>query len=140
MLKNNFMKKFNFLIMLAFSMFAFTQPSAAQQDKVTSKTATRQAGYTVLNPNETIKIYKYVHYAHAPKVADQYAPKFYFGRDSSDVLQLLTKDNLKKAFPDNHKFHDALDATFREDKELANYDEFHKMYKVNHLLEMSAKN
>ncbi|MDP4150220.1 MAG: hypothetical protein Q8927_06735 [Bacteroidota bacterium] len=133
------MKKINFLIIVAFGILACTEHSTAQQNKLTPGTATRKAGYTVLNPNETIKIYKYVHYAHAPKVADQYAPKYYFAKDSSDVLQLLTKENLKRAFPDNHRFHDALDATFREDKELVNYDGFHKMYKVNHLLEMSTK-
>jgi len=68
-------------------------------------------GYTILNPNETIKIYKYQHSAHPPKAAERYKPKYYFVTGSSDELQLLTKENLKKAFSDNHAFHDALDAT-----------------------------
>jgi len=46
----------------------------------------------------------------------------------------LTLENLKQAFPDNHRFHDALDATFAAGRVLAEYDEFHKMFKVNRLL------
>jgi hypothetical protein len=42
--------------------------------------------------------------------------------------------NLKKAFPDNHRFHDALDMVFRNDSQLTRYDDFHKMFKVNRLL------
>lgn len=34
------------------------------------------------------------------------------------VLQ-LTRQNLKQAFPDNHRFHDALGQTFRTEAELA---------------------
>ena len=66
-----------------------------------------------------------------PKEAEKYAPKYFFVSGSTDVLQELTKENLKKAFPDNHPFHDALDENFKEDKELINYDSFHKMYKIN---------
>jgi hypothetical protein len=50
---------------------------------------------------------------------------------------VLTMENLKKAFPNNHKFHDALTAQFKNDAELAAFDSFHKKSKVNHLLEMS---
>jgi len=54
-------------------------------------------------------------------------------------LRELTKLNLKKAFPNDHAFHDALDAQFKEDKELINYDEFHKMYKVNRVYTSTVK-
>ena len=64
---------------------------------------------------------------------------YYFSTNVSAALQDLTKANLKAAFPNNHKFHDALDANFKEDKELINYDDFHKMYKVNRLLQNSTK-
>ena len=133
------MKKTYFLLVLAISLLAIEQPTSAQIDKPTIKTATEKMGYTILNPNETIKIYKYQHRAHPPKAAEQYAPKYYFVTGSSDQLQLLTKDNLKKAFPDNHPFHDAVEVNFKEDKELPYYDDFHMMYKINHLLEMSTK-
>jgi hypothetical protein len=46
----------------------------------------------------------------------------------------LTLDNLKQALPDNHRFHDSLDMTFGAGQSLAEYDEFHKMFKVNRLL------
>ena len=46
----------------------------------------------------------------------------------------LTLQNLKRAFPNNHAFHDALDATFHGDDQLAQFDTFHKMFKVNRLL------
>lgn len=51
----------------------------------------------------------------------------------------LTTENLKKAFPENHKFHDALSAQFANEKDLMVYDSFHKKTKLNHLLEMSKK-
>jgi len=57
----------------------------------------------------------------------------------SDALQELTKMNLKKAYPENHGFHDVLDTNFKEDKELTSYDEYHKMYKINWILKNNTK-
>ena len=45
----------------------------------------------------------------------------------------------KKAFPDNHAFHDALDVNFKEDKELISYDDFHKLYKVSWVYKNTVK-
>ena len=120
--------------MLAGSLLTFTSHSIAQKEKQTTKTATKAKGYTLLNPGEEITIYKYVHYAHSSKEADKYAHIYFFSTAATDTLQPLTSLNLKKAFPDNHPFHDALDANFKADKELINYDEFHKMYKISWLL------
>jgi len=50
----------------------------------------------------------------------------------------LTRADLKRAFPDNHKLHDGIDQTFTSDSDLAQYDSFHKMYKVNWLLSSSG--
>src|ERR687885_599424 len=47
---------------------------------------------------------------------------------NGDVLP-LTILNLKKAFPDNHTFHDLLDMSFKHDSDLTKYDVFHKMFK-----------
>ena len=55
---------------------------------------------------------------------------YYFSTSPEAIPQLLTKENLKLAFPNNHKFHDELDAQFKSDDELFNYDDFHKMYKI----------
>ena len=57
---------------------------------------------------------------------------------NGDILP-LTILNLKKAFPDNHTFHDFLDMSFRHDSDLTRYDNFHKMFKVNRLLEASGR-
>jgi hypothetical protein len=95
--------------------------------------------YKILNAGEPLLIYVYKHPSHSPKEAEKYHPMYYFSPDASAALQDLTKANLKAAFPNNHKFHDALDAQFREDNELNSYDSYHKMYKVNRLLQNSTK-
>lgn len=90
--------------------------------------------YTILNPIETLNIYYYQNPAHSPKEAAKYHPMYFFSKDAKSELQELTKANLKAAFPGNHKFHDALDVNFKEDKEISAYDSFHKMYKLNWIL------
>ena len=90
--------------------------------------------YRVLNPGEPLLIYVYKHLSHSPKEAQKYPPMYYFSKDASAVPEDLTKANLKAAFPDNHKFHDALDAQFKNDDELYTYDSFHKMYKLNWII------
>lgn len=106
----------------------------AQEKSLTAAEAAKNEAYTMLNKEGTVLLYKYQHLAHSPKEAEKYAPAYFFTTKSSDVLKSLTKDNLKKAFSENHPFHDALDATFTSDKDLIAYDSFHKMYKVNWLL------
>jgi len=127
------MKQLLSVALFAISLFATTFVMA-QKESLTNKTATKEKGYTVLNAGEAIVIYKYQHPSHSPKEAEKYGPKYFFTTGSSNELQPLTKTNLKKAFPENHPFHDALDATFKEDKELTLYDNFHKMYKVSWLI------
>lgn len=64
--------------------------------------------------------------------------EYFFSVGASGQVVPLTRENLKLAFPDNHRFHDAIDQMFRTDAELARYDDFHKMFKVNRLLIASA--
>ena len=59
---------------------------------------------------------------------------YYFSVGPKGQILALTLMNLKQAFPDNHRFHDSLDMTFGAGQNLAEYDEFHKMFKVNRLL------
>ena len=87
--------------------------------------------YRVLNPDEDLLIYVYQHPVHAPKEAYKYRPMYFFSRDAVSAPQPLTKANLKAAFPDHHKFHDALEQNFKGDAELTTYDDFHRMYKLN---------
>lgn len=131
------MKKLFLLTGLIVCLLSFTQ-TKAQNEGVTSKTATKAKGYTVMNNEGTITLFKYVHASHSPKDAGKYVPKYFFTTPSSDVLLPLTKDNVKKAFPENHPFHDAIDATIKSDDELIMYDTFHKMYKLNWLLKQHS--
>ncbi len=86
--------------------------------------------YVILNPTEKILLYKHTVDASKNQKAEVH---YYFSVSGAGEMQTLTLMNLKKAFPDNHKLHDALDAEFKSDDQLALYDEFHKMYKVNRL-------
>lgn len=63
----------------------------------------------------------------------QLVPKFFFSLGNAGSIQPLMKKNVKEAFPEKHAFHDALDAQFATD-DVSAYDDFHKMYRVNHLL------
>jgi hypothetical protein len=124
------------LTFVASSIVLFSFITASGQDKnVTAIQASKSQSYSTLNKEGTVILYKYQHLAHSPKDAPNYAPTYFFTTNTSDVLQPLSKDNLKKAFPGNHPFHDALDATFNSDKDLIAYDSFHNMYKVNWLLQ-----
>ena len=87
--------------------------------------------YQILNLKETILIYKH---ETAPSKGNPKTTHYFFSKDADSTIQTLTLANLKGAFPTNHKFHDALDSNFKSDVDLAGYDSFHKMYKINHLL------
>lgn len=89
--------------------------------------------YKVLNPQEPLLLYFYQHLAHAPKYVEQHPPQYFFSVGPGTV-QKLTIANVKAAFPDDHSFHDAVDAQFKSDKDLYAYDDFHKMYKINRVL------
>jgi len=127
------MKKLSLLTGLIVCLLFVTQVKA-QEESVTSATATKAKGYEVLNKKGPVIIYKTEDKSKPSKGAVMPGPKYFFTTASADVLQPLTKENLKKAFPENHSFHDALDATFKSDDDLSQYDTFHKMYKVNRLL------
>lgn len=64
---------------------------------------------------------------------------YFFSTHADNAIQLLTMDNLKKAFPGNRSFQYALDAHFRSDKDLAAWDAYGKMYKVKYLYEQTLK-
>ncbi len=59
---------------------------------------------------------------------------YFFSAGADGPVLALTLANLKKAFPDNQKFHEALDAAFGARQKLSEYDESQKMFKVNQLL------
>ena len=63
---------------------------------------------------------------------------YYFSAGGNGTIYPLTIENLKKAFPENLKFHDLLDG-LKSEADLAGYDEYRKMVKVNYLYKMSVK-
>jgi hypothetical protein len=60
---------------------------------------------------------------------------YYFSKDGGGEIKELTLLNLKAAFPENHKLHDAIDGQFKTDASLGEFDQYHKHYKINHFLE-----
>lgn len=92
--------------------------------------------YEIINPEEQIIIYKKAKLI-SGKGTRTPLVNYYFSKDASSSIEELTIMNLKNAFPDNHAFHDAIDATFKSNADLASYDNFHKMYKVNWLLKQN---
>ena len=58
---------------------------------------------------------------------------YYFSKLPDGNIMDLTLYNLKRAYPENHKFQDLLDVYFRCDNDLNWYDSFNKMYKVEHI-------
>jgi hypothetical protein len=61
---------------------------------------------------------------------------YFFSVGAEGNVLPLSLINLRQAFPANHRFHDSLDAAFQLGG-LEQYDDFHKMFKVNHVLEAS---
>lgn len=126
------------LTLITFGLLSATT-IMAQKTEIKASEATKEKGYTVLNSGEPIVIYKYQHAGHSAKEVEKYVPKYFFTTGSSNVLQELTKTNLKKTFPNAHPFHDALDANFKSDKELIEYDDFHKVYRINRVYTTTVK-
>ena len=60
--------------------------------------------------------------------------RYFFSVGPSGAALPLTRDSLKRAFPDNPTFQNALDRTFKSDSTLTRFDESHKMFVINRLL------
>jgi hypothetical protein len=67
------------------------------------------------------------------------AADYFFSTTPSDSVRPLTIDALKRAYPENHRFHDLLDVAFRSDGELMHYDDFHHEYRVARMLRESLE-
>lgn len=92
----------------------------------------------LVNPTESILIYRHdvVH----PAKGKTNVTNYYFSKDAVSAVEALTLKNVKKAFADNHSFHEKIDASFKYNTELAEYDGFHKIYKLNWILKNSQPN
>jgi hypothetical protein len=78
-------------------------------------------------------------YAHEEQVTygkgmRQTMGRYHFSVGADGPILSMTLQNLKQAFPDNHRFHDLLDANVGAGQKIEEYDDFHKMFKVNRLL------
>ena len=96
-----------------------------------------QNQYTILNPTEEILLYR-----HVAQSASKNQPEtvyYFFSKSAQGEVLDLNLTSLKKAFPDNHRFHDLLDAQFNSSTPLTAYDSHHKMYKVNRLYQNSLQ-
>ncbi len=70
--------------------------------------------------------------------AAKYTTKYYFSKGGDGAILDLTLNNVKAAFPENHKLHDAISEQFKTDASLGEMDTFHKMTTINHFLEMQG--
>ena len=95
--------------------------------------ASNNQHYPILNPNEALLIYK----VEQPTIGKNpgYVHLF-FSPTAAAPIQPLTLLAVKKAFPDNHRFHDLLDAQI-QNGDLTAYDQMHRMTKINWLLRQS---
>lgn len=90
--------------------------------------------FPIINPTESVLIYKLVQ---PPIAKNPGYTKLYFSKDARSPVEVLTLANLKNAFPQNHSFHDRLDAQFGNGGDLSAYDVMHQMTKINWLLKQS---
>jgi hypothetical protein len=95
--------------------------------------ASNNQHYPILNPGEELLIYK-VEQAAVGKNPGYV--RLFFSPTAAAPIQPLTLLAVKKAFPDNHRFHDLLDAQFQSG-DLTAYDAMHHMTKINWLLRQS---
>lgn len=65
--------------------------------------------------------------------------QYFFSIDGNSPLIELTINNIKQVFSTNHALHDAVDAQF-QNTDISEYDTFHKMFKINHIIIMTNKN
>jgi hypothetical protein len=91
---------------------------------------------------DTAYFYLYYRYEQVEKVKGKSLIKtdeYFFSRNAESPIQLLTAENLKRAFPDNLAFHYAIDAEFKRDQDLIAYDPYYKGYKLKYIYNQSLK-
>lgn len=89
----------------------------------------------ILNPDEELLLYRMTQLAAGKNPGRE---QVYFSASAAAPIQVLTLLNVKRAFPDNHRFHDLLDAQIGNG-DLTAYDQMHRMTKINWLLRQSQE-
>ena len=87
----------------------------------------------ILNPEEELLLYRVTQVAVGKNPGRD---NVYFSASAVAPVQALTLLNVKRAFSDNHRFHDLLDAQLGNG-DLTAYDQMHRMTKINWLLRQS---
>lgn len=65
--------------------------------------------------------------------------QYYFSTKGDGKLIELTISNIKAAFPENTALHDMIDAQIKNEQDILSYDNFYKMFRINHMIN-SANN
>lgn len=118
--------------------FSFTQPGM-QSDRKAGIRIFEKNAYQILDTSYFFLYYRYEQVEKIKGKALLKTDEYFFSKDGGSDILLLTVENLKKAYPDNHAFHYALDAHFRNDQELIAYDTYSKCYKIKYLYNRSLK-
>lgn len=84
-------------------------------------------------------LYRISVYVKEGKAYNRETTAWYFSKIAGDVILPLTIENLKTSYPENNKFHYALDEEFKSDKTLSEYDKFLKKYKVKYIYQQSSQ-
>jgi hypothetical protein len=91
--------------------------------------------YTILFASEQIFLYKQI-----VKPQSKYSEALYtyhFSTDAGSLIFPLTIKNLESSFNYNSEFLKLLEAYFKSEKELIEYDQIHNTYKLIRLLQLS---
>ena len=92
-----------------------------------------KSSYRVVDTAGFYLYYRYIQFEQIPGKGLIKMDEYYFSKDSNSDIQLLTIENVKRAYPENHRFHYDIDAHFRSDRELMEYDPYTQMYKLKYL-------
>jgi len=98
-----------------------------------------KSSYGIVDTAGFYLYYRYIQFEQIPGKGLVKRDEYYFSKDSASDIQLLTIENLKRAYPENHRFHYDIDAHFRSDHELMAYDPYSKCYKLKYLYLRSLK-
>ncbi len=94
-----------------------------------------RVAYEVLNPDDDLLLYRWETVSSAK---NPIPPRYFFSAGADGQLSDLTTANLKKAYPDRHAFHDALDQYFTSGRSLLQFDDFHRQFKLVRLFVQSS--
>jgi hypothetical protein len=94
-----------------------------------------EKAYTILNPGETILLYSLLA---TPTMKGQ-SPSYhyYFSNDYKSAILPLNLRNIESSFLTNKKFLEFIEIHFSDNSNLLEYDNIHKIYKINRLLNLS---